>query len=91
MVQRSELFGLRCESNESLLSFYSKWKEIIHKLETNESIAVTDNTFLKVYFDKVVNTPELNAINEEFLKRWDKYLRKKSGVHPLGLPCTGNG
>ena len=68
MAQWSELFGLRCESYDQFLSFYSKTKGLIHKLKTNNSIAVTDDTFLKAYFAKVIDAPELQQEVKKFSK-----------------------
>ena len=52
------LFGLKCESRDDFLSFYSKAKGILHKLKKDESGAVTDGVFLKAYFAMVIEAPE---------------------------------
>ena len=49
MPQWKSLFGLKCESRNNFLSFYSKVKGILHKLKKEKSVAVTDNVFLKAY------------------------------------------
>ena len=68
MMGRSEVFGLRYESNYLFLSFYSKTKGLIHKLNTNKSISVIDFTFLKDYFEKLIAAPELQQEVKKFLK-----------------------
>ena len=68
MAQRSEIFELRYESTDSFLSFYSTTKGLIHKLKTNKSITVTDETFLKSYFAKVTKAPALQQEVKTFIK-----------------------
>lgn len=68
MAQRSEIFELRYESTDSFLSFYSTTKGLIHKLKTNKSITVTDETFLKSYFAKVTKAPALQQEVKKFIK-----------------------
>ena len=63
-----DLFGLKCEDMDSFLSFYSSSKKILHKLKKSKSIAVTDNVFLKSYFAKVIQTPELQHEVKNLLK-----------------------
>ena len=43
------LFGLKCESRNDFLAFYSKANGILHKLKKGNSVAVTDNVFLQAY------------------------------------------
>ena len=46
-------------SIDSFLASYSSLKRIFHKLKEYKSIAVLDDVFLKSYFVKVIQTPEL--------------------------------
>ena len=50
------------------LSFYSSSKGIIHKLRIKKLVTVTDNIFLKLYFAKVIETPELQFEVKKLLK-----------------------
>ena len=61
MAQWQQLFGLKCEDKDSFLHFYSRSKSILHKLKKNKSIAVTDDIFLRAYFAKVIEAPELQT------------------------------
>ena len=41
------LFGLKCESRDDFLAFYSNDKGFIHKLKKGNSVAITDDIFLQ--------------------------------------------
>ena len=66
------LFGLICEDRDYFLAYYSKSKEILHKLKIWNSVAVTDDLFLKVYFAMVIEAPELQLKVRSFLKDLSK-------------------
>ena len=63
-----DLFGLTCEDMDACLAFYSSSKILLHKLKKNTPIAVTDDIFLKSYFSKVLETPELQHEANKLLK-----------------------
>ena len=65
------LFGLKCESCDDFLSFYSKAKGVLHKLKKHDSVAVTDDIFLKAYFSMTIEAPELQTEVKRFLKDTD--------------------
>ena len=62
------LFRLKCEDYGVFFTFYSKLKEIIHELKKGNSVAATDNIFLKAYFSMVIEAPELQSEVRNFLK-----------------------
>ena len=62
------LFGLKYEDIDPFPSFYSSSKKIIHNLEKFKSIVVLGNIFLKSYFAKVIQTPELQHEVKKLLK-----------------------
>ena len=63
-----ELFKLKCDHRDDFLTFYSKSKGIIHRLKKTNSIAVTDEIFLKAYFSMAIDAPELQSEVKKFLK-----------------------
>ena len=62
------LFKLKCDNRDDFLTFYSKSKGIIHRLKKSNSIAVTDEVFLKAYFSMAIDAPELQSEVKTFLK-----------------------
>ena len=71
MSQWKKLFGLKCESCDDFLAFYSKAKCVLHKLKKHDSVAVTDGVFLKAYFAMTIEAPKLQAEVRGFLKDTD--------------------
>ena len=70
-----ELFSLRCETMDTFLAFYSSSKRILYKLKKSKSIAASDDVFLKSYFAKHIEVPELQHEVKELLKGSpDSYL-----------------
>ena len=63
-----ELFKLKCDNRDDFLTFYSKSKGIIHRLKKTNSIAVTDEVFLKAYFSMAIDAPKLQLEVKKFLK-----------------------
>ena len=61
MSHWNQLFGLKCEEKDNFLLFYSRAKSLIFKLKRDKSVAVTDDTFLRAYFTKVIEVPELQT------------------------------
>ena len=55
------LFGLKCEEKDSFLHFYSKAKSVIFKLKKYKSVAIGDDIFLRAFFAKVIEAPELQT------------------------------
>ena len=53
------LTGLKYESRDNFLAFYSKLKGILYKLKKGDYVAVTDDVFLKAYFSMVIEGLEL--------------------------------
>jgi len=68
MLYWKQLFGLKYESRDNFLAFYSKAKGILHKPKKGNYIAVTANVFLKSYFAMVIEDPELQMEVRGFLK-----------------------
>ena len=61
MAHWNELFSLKCNEKDSFLQFYSKAKSILFKLKRDKSVAVGDDIFLRAYFAKVIEAPELQT------------------------------
>jgi len=55
------------EDCDSFLSFYSKKKGIIHKINKENSIAAKDSVFLKAYFSMAIEATELQTEVKGFL------------------------
>ena len=68
MAHWNLLFGLKCEEKDDFLQFYSKSKSILHKLKRDTSVAVTDDVFLRAYFSKVIEAPELQDEVKKLIK-----------------------
>jgi len=60
-------FVLRCDDEDSFLSFYSDAKHLLHKLREEKSTALQDDTFLCAFFAGIINVPELLEITKKFL------------------------
>jgi len=58
----------KCEDHYSFLSFYSKTKVILLKLNIGNLIAVKDSVFLKAYFSMVIEATELQTEVKDFLR-----------------------
>ena len=52
----------------SFLVFHSQSKKLLFKLEKEKSIAITDNIFLRTYFEKVIEVPVLLTEVKKLLK-----------------------
>ena len=82
MSHWKSLFGLKCESRDNLLAFYSKTKGILHRLKKNDSAAVTYDVLLKAYFLMVIEAPELQTEVRGFLKDTTKtYMETLEVIH----------
>ena len=57
----NQVFGLKCEERDDFQQFYSKVKGLLFKLKKVKSVAVTDDVFLRAYFAKVIQAPELQT------------------------------
>ena len=57
----NQVFGLKCDKRDDFQHFYSKVKGLLFKLKKDDSVAVTDNVFLRAYFAKVIQAPELQT------------------------------
>ena len=62
------LFTFKCKDHDSFLSLYSKIKSTLHKLKRSNSIAVTDDVFLKEFFAKAISADELKGETKKLLK-----------------------
>ena len=67
MQHWTDFFSLRCESMDEFLAFYSGVKQVTHKLQEANSIAITDDTFLKAFLAKAVACEELQTEAKRFL------------------------
>ena len=57
----NQVFGLKCDTRDDFQHFYSKVKALLFKLKKDDSVAVTDDVFLRAYFAKVIQAPELQT------------------------------
>ena len=69
-------FKLRCDDKDQFFSFYSKTKEIIHKLKTAKSDAVKDDHFLRAFFARAIDVPDLSEITKKFLTVFNKTTKE---------------
>ena len=67
MTNWSSLLLSKCEDHDSFLSFYSKTKDILPRLNKGNLIASKENVFLKAYFSMVIESTELQTELKEFL------------------------
>jgi len=82
MTNRSLLLLSKCENRDSFLSFYSKTKGIIHKLDKGNSISAKDNIFLKVYFSMEIEATQLKTEVKGFLRDMNAtYLETRELIH----------
>ena len=82
MSHWQKIFGLKCENRDVFFAFYSKAKGVIHKLTKVNSVAATDNVFLKAYFAKVIEAPELQTKVQGFLKdTFKSYIEVLEDIH----------
>ena len=77
MAHWNQLFNLKCEDKDSFLSFYRTTKGLIHKLK-RKNVAVTNETFLKDFFAKVIEAPELQQEVKKFIKGGTKTPARRS-------------
>ena len=63
-----KLFNLQCEDMETFMSFYSSFKTQVSHLTKLESIAITDDTFVRSFLARVINVDELKEETKQFLK-----------------------
>ena len=68
MCHCKQLFVLKCEDRDSFLAFYSQFKMFLFKLEKVNLIAMIGAIFLRVYFAKVIEVPELQTEVKKVLK-----------------------
>jgi len=68
MTNWSSLLSSKCEGRDSLLTFYSKTKCILHKLTKGDLISAKDVVFLKAYFLMAVEVTELQMEVKGFLR-----------------------
>jgi len=68
MLNWQALFSLKCEDRDPFLSFYSKSKSTLHKLKKSKSIAVTDDVYLKAFFEKSISVNKLQGKSKKLLK-----------------------
>ena len=61
MAHWNTLFGLKCEDRDTFLHFYSKAKSMVFKLKRDNSTAIQDDIFLRAYFAKAIEAPELQT------------------------------
>jgi len=66
-----DFFKLRCENKEDFLEFYSSAKKILHRLKVAKSVAVSDDSFLRSFFAKAIDVPELQEATKQFLKQFN--------------------
>ena len=62
-----DFFALKCTNRDEFLSFYSSAKKLLFKLEEADSVAATDDMFLRAYLAKVIEAPELQQQTKKFL------------------------
>ena len=67
MQHWTDFFGLKCESMEEFLAFYSGVKQVTHKLQEANSIAITDDIFLKAFLAKAIACEELQTEAKKFM------------------------
>ena len=60
-VPLNTLFGLKREEKDSFLHFYSKAKSVLFKLNKHKSVVIGDDVFLRAYFSKAIEAPELQT------------------------------
>ena len=62
-----QFFNLKCSTRDEFLGFFSSAKSILHKLKTANSVAVTDDTFIRAYLAKTIEAPELQQEVKQFI------------------------
>ena len=62
-----DFFVLRCTSMDDFPLFYSSVKKVTYKLMEAKSIAVTDDTFLKVFLSGLISCEDLKAESKMLL------------------------
>lgn len=65
------MFALKCKDRDSFIAFYSMTNKPLHKLTAENSIAATDNIFLKAFMAKVPITSIL--LIRQLIAVKDKY------------------
>ena len=67
MQHWSDFFALHCTSMDEFPFFYSGVKKITHKLREADSIAITDDTFLKTFLSSSMSCEDLKTESKSFL------------------------
>ena len=60
--------GLRCQDLDEFLSFYSKVTKVLDKLKETNSVAVTDDVFLRAFLAKAISCEELQTEAKKLLQ-----------------------
>ena len=63
-----EFMGLRCQDLDEFLSFYSQVTKVLDKLKESNSIAVTDDVFLRAFLAKAISCQELQTEAKKLLQ-----------------------
>jgi len=64
----SEFMGLRCQDLDEFLSFYSRVTKVLDKLKETNSVAVTDDVFLRAFLAKAISCEELQTEAKKLLQ-----------------------
>ena len=67
-----KFFGLRCDSLDGFLSFYSSVRTSVTRLKDFKSEAIKDETFLRAFMTKALDVMELKTYTKEFLTEPEK-------------------
>ena len=76
MSHCKNIFRLKYEDWGDFLGFYSKSKEMIHKLKKGNLVAVVDDIFLNAYFAILIEAPGPRSEVSIFLKDPTKTYRE---------------
>ena len=68
MKHWSEFMGLDCQEFDDFLPFYSAVSKVLEKLRQANSIAVTDDVFLRAFLGKAITCEELRHEAKRFLQ-----------------------
>ena len=58
------VFDLKCDTLYDFLSFYSGVRTSVRKFETSDSIAIKDDTFIRTFFCRAPDVPELQTTSK---------------------------
>ena len=67
-----KFFGLRCDSLDGFLPFYSSVRTSVTRLKDFKSEAIKDETFLRAFMTKALDVMELKTYTKEFLTEPEK-------------------